>query len=128
MNDPQTAIQTLISESISQRLFARGLNEACRNIEQRQATLCLLANNCDNSEYLKTVEGLCKESSPPVPIIKVDSNEDLGKWAGLCRYDSEGNPKKIVKCSCFLIKSWPKDSEAVSFIKNMLAEAGQLPS
>ena len=35
---------------------------------------------------------------------KVDDNTKLGEWVGLCKIDKEGKPRKVVKCSCVVIK------------------------
>merc|ERR1712110_286023 len=51
--------------------------------DKRQALLCVLAENCDEKEYKKLVQALCQEHQ--IPLIKVDSNQKLGEWAGLCK-------------------------------------------
>ena len=82
--------------------------------------LCLLAKNCTEAAYTRLVEALCTEHSimlmkvrgmPTwVNIIelyiggKVDDNTKLGEWVGLCKIDKEGKPRKVVKCSCVVIK------------------------
>lgn len=99
--DLQTALQQVVQQSVSHRILARGLNEVSRCLEQRKAVCCLLASNCNEQAYVKLIEALCQETN--VPLIKVDDNERLGQWAGLCKIDEEGNPKKVVKCSCAAI-------------------------
>ena len=82
--------------------------------------LCLLAKNCTEAAYTRLVEALPTEHSimlmrvrgvPTwVNIIelytggKVDDNTKLGEWVGLCKIDKEGKPRKVVKCSCVVIK------------------------
>ena len=82
--------------------------------------LCLLAKNCTEAAYTRLVEALCTEHSIMlmkvrgvlvcVNIIelytvgKVDDNTKLGEWVGLCKIDKEGKPRKVVKCSCVVIK------------------------
>lgn len=111
-------IQKVIQEADQQKLLSKGLNEVCRNIEQRKGVLCILAKNCDNEQYKLTVETLCKENG--MPLIFVDDNETLGKWAGLCKLNAEGIPRKIVKCSCLLIKKWGIMNENVEKVKSMI--------
>ena len=36
--------------------------------------------------------------------MQVEDNEELGQWAGLCKIDKDGKPRKVVKCSCVVIK------------------------
>ena len=64
--------------------------------------LCILAENCDEPMYKKLVQGLCNEHQ--IPLIKVDNNKKLGEWAGLCKYDTSGKARKVVGCSCVVIK------------------------
>lgn len=64
--------------------------------------LCILADNCDEPMYKKLVQALCNEHQ--IPLIKVDNNKKLGEWAGLCKIDSAGKARKVVGCSCVVIK------------------------
>lgn len=69
---------------------------------RRQALLCVLADNCDEPMYKNLVQTLCSEHQ--IPLVKVDSNKKLGEWSGLCKIDKTGNSRKIVGCSCAVIK------------------------
>lgn len=114
--DLQGALQQFTQSAVNHRHVARGLNESARALDQRKAVLCLLASNCNESNYTKLIEALCTEHQ--IPLIKVDDNAILGRWVGLCKYDEDGEPKKTVKCSCAVVTSWGPDSEAQTFIKN----------
>lgn len=35
---------------------------------------------------------------------QVDDNKKLGEWVGLCKIDREGKPRKVVGCSCVVVK------------------------
>ncbi|KAG1961051.1 40S ribosomal protein S12 [Pimephales promelas] len=72
------------------------------SFHRRQAHLCVLAANCDEPMYVKLVEALCAEHQ--INLIKVDDNKKLGEWVGLCKIDREGKPRKVVGCSCVVIK------------------------
>merc|ERR1712090_81149 len=82
--------------------LARGLRESVKALDKRQALLCVLANNCDEQMYVKLIEALCAEHS--INLIKVDDNKKLGEWSGLCKIDKEGNARKVVGCSCVVVK------------------------
>merc|ERR1712098_507752 len=71
--------------------LARGLREAAKALDKRQALLCILADNCDEPMYKKLVTALCQEHG--IPLIKVDSNMKLGEWAGLCKIDQDGKAR-----------------------------------
>ena len=34
----------------------------------------------------------------------MDDNKKLGEWVGLCKIDREGKPRKVVGCSCVVVK------------------------
>jgi small subunit ribosomal protein S12e len=52
--------------------------------------------------YIKLVEALCAEHN--IPLIRVPDNKKLGEWVGLCKFDKENKPRKVVKCSCVAVK------------------------
>lgn len=37
-------------------------------------------------------------------FFKVDDNKKLGEWVGLCQIDRDGKPRKVVGCSCVVVK------------------------
>lgn len=37
-------------------------------------------------------------------VSQVDDNKKLGEWAGLCKIDKEGKARKVVGCSCVVVK------------------------
>jgi len=69
---------------------------------RRQALLCVLAENCDEPMYKKLVQALCNEHN--IPLLRVDNNKKLGEWSGLCKIDAQGKPRKVVGCSCVVVK------------------------
>uniref|UniRef100_G3MTU1 40S ribosomal protein S12 n=1 Tax=Amblyomma maculatum TaxID=34609 RepID=G3MTU1_AMBMU len=85
--DVYTALQEVLKMALMHDGLARGLHEAAKALDKRQAHLCVLANNCDEASYVKLVEALCAEHQ--INLIKVDSNKKLGEWAGLCKIDKK---------------------------------------
>ncbi|ODM92993.1 40S ribosomal protein S12 [Orchesella cincta] len=76
----------------------------------RQALMCVLADDCDEAMYKKLVIALCTEHN--IPLLRVDNNKKLGEWAGLCKIDKEGKARKVVRCSCVVVKDYGGDSPA----------------
>ena len=90
--------------------LSRGLRESAKALDKREALLCVLSENCDEPMYKKLVTALCMEHA--IPLIKVDSNMKLGEWVGLCKIDQEGKARKVVKCSCAVVKNWGAETPA----------------
>lgn len=66
--------------------LARGLREASKALDRRQAHMCVLNEACEEEPYKKLVAALCKEHK--IPLIKVPDGKQLGEWAGLCKSSS----------------------------------------
>merc|ERR1711962_926834 len=99
----ETAVQETLKHAQHRDGLSRGLNEAVRALEKRDALICVLAENCDEANYVRLIEALCVEHQ--IPILKIGDNKTLGEWAGLCKIDREGNARKVVGCSCVVVRS-----------------------
>jgi len=64
-----TMIHTVLKEALSVKGLIRGLHQCTKAIESQKALLCMLATNCDDANYTKLVEALCKEHN--IPMLKV---------------------------------------------------------
>merc|ERR1719208_780529 len=91
--DINTAIQEVLKQALIADGLARGLREAAKALDKRQALLCILAENCDEPMYKKLVTALCQEHG--IPLIKVDSNMKLGEWAGLCKIVARARQERL---------------------------------
>ncbi|CBF74761.1 hypothetical protein AN4073.2 [Aspergillus nidulans FGSC A4] len=129
--------------------LARGLREAAKALDRRQAHMCVLNEGCEEEAYKKLVVALCSEHK--IPLIKVPDGKMLGEWVGLCTYleppknnyqrtleelqkftigrmltviyltgqlDREGNARKVVNCSCVVVKDWGEESQERSVLLN----------
>ena len=116
--------------------LARGLREASKALDRRQAHMCVLNEACEEEAYKKLVVALCGEHN--IPLIKVPDGKQLGEWAGLCmlhlfpllhmvdvrltmcpgQIDREGNARKVVNCSCVVVKDWGEESQERSVLLN----------
>ncbi|KAK6139575.1 hypothetical protein DH2020_026685 [Rehmannia glutinosa] len=92
--DIMTALQLVLKKSLAHGGLVRGLHEGAKVIEKHAAQLCVLAEDCNQPDYLKLVKALCADHN--VNLITVPSAKTLGEWAGLCKIDSEGKARKIV--------------------------------
>lgn len=113
--DLMTALQLVLKKSLAHGGLARGLHEGAKVIEKHAAQLCLLAEDCDQAEYVKLVKGLCAEHN--VSLLTVPSAKTLGEWAGLCKIDSEGKARKVVGCSCVVVKDYGEETEGLHVVQ-----------
>ena len=116
--DLNAALQLVLKKALAHDGLARGVNECVKAIERGQGQLCVLAQDCNQPDYVKLVEGLCKEYN--VSLIAVPSNETLGEWAGLCKIDAEGNPRKIVKCSVCVVRDYGEETAGLAVLNEHL--------
>ncbi|CAB3229725.1 unnamed protein product [Arctia plantaginis] len=116
--DVNTALQEVLKTALIHGGLVHGLHEAAKALDKRQAVLCVLAENCDEVSYKKLVQALCNEHQ--IPLVKVDNNKKLGEWAGLCKIDKDGKARKIVGCSCVVIKDFGEETPALDVLKDYL--------
>ncbi|KAK7467400.1 40S ribosomal protein S12, variant 2 [Stygiomarasmius scandens] len=110
----EDALQQVLKNALVHDGLARGLRECAKALDKRQAHLCVLVESCTEAEYLKLIEALCAEHK--IPLIKVQDAKVLGTWAGLCKIDREGNPRKVVGCTCVVVKDYGVESEGLNVI------------
>ena len=72
--------------------LARGLREASKALDRRQAHMCVLNESCEEEAYKKLVIALCSEHK--IPLIKVPDGKQLGEWAGLCEWTISTTPRE----------------------------------
>ncbi|KAF5466848.1 40S ribosomal protein S12-like isoform X1 [Juglans microcarpa x Juglans regia] len=113
--DIMTALQLVLRKSLAHGGLARGLHEGAKVIEKHAAQLCVLAEDCDQPDYVKLVKALCADHN--VNLMTVPNAKSLGEWAGLCKIDSEGKARKVVGCSCVVVKDFGEDHEALHIVR-----------
>ncbi|XP_039725346.1 40S ribosomal protein S12-like [Pteropus medius] len=113
--DVNTALLEVLKTTLIHDGLAHGIHEAAKDLDKCQTHLCVLASNCDEPKYVKLVEALCAEHQ--INLIKVDDNKKLGEWVGLCKIDREEKLRKVVGCSCIVVKDYSKESQAKDVIE-----------
>ena len=82
----EDALKGVLKHALIHDGLARGLREASKALDRRQAHMCVLNESCEEEAYRKLVEALCAEHK--IPLIKVGDGKKLGEWAGLCMFFS----------------------------------------
>jgi small subunit ribosomal protein S12e len=119
--DPETALKIVLKTSLYHDGLARGLHEAVKALDRREAHLCVLASSCNEPAYTKLITALCKEHS--IPLIKVEDGKVLGEWSGLCKYNADGKAVRVVGASCVVVRSWGEETEARQYILEHIKSA-----
>ena len=114
----EAALEHVVRKALAYGGLIRGLHECTKVIEKNAAQLVLLAEDCDQPDYVKLVKALCNDHN--VEIMVVDSAKKLGEWCGLCKIDSEGNARKVVGCSCAVVKDYGEETEGLSILQAYL--------
>ncbi|KAI3891420.1 hypothetical protein MKW98_014153 [Papaver atlanticum] len=113
--DIMTALQLVLKKSLAHDGLSKGLHEGAKVIEKHAAQLCVLAEDCNQVDYVKLVKALCADHN--VSLITVPSAKTLGEWAGLCKIDSEGKARKVVGCSMVVVKDYGEESEGLHIVQ-----------
>lgn len=79
--DIMTALQLVLKKSLAHGGLARGLHEGAKVIEKHAAQLCVVAEDCNQPDYVKLVKALCADHN--VSLISVPAAKTLGEWAGV---------------------------------------------
>merc|ERR1719495_888067 len=64
------AIQEVLKQALIADGLARGLREAAKALDKRQALLCILAENCDEPMYKKLVTALCMDAKQSLALVQ----------------------------------------------------------
>lgn len=116
--DVPSALRHVLRESLYVEGLARGIDESARALDKKKAKMCVLAKDCEDGNYVKLVEALCKEHE--CPLVKVDDKKALGEMAGLCKIDKDGKARKVVQCSCVVVQNFGKDTPARDYLITQL--------
>jgi small subunit ribosomal protein S12e len=114
----EDALRIVIRKSLEVNGLIRGLSEVARSLDRRSAHLCILADDCEDASYKKLVNALCKQNN--IDIVTVKERSKLAEWAGLAKFDAEGNVKKVHKCSSVSIRDFGERTKALDMLLSQL--------
>merc|ERR1719343_859038 len=122
VTDLMTAVRKVLKNALVVDGVIRGLHEVAKHIDAGKAQVVFLAESCNEPAYKKLVQGLCLEKN--VPLIDVPDNKGLGEWAGLCKIDKDGLPRKVVGASCVCITDFGEEGQAYDYMMKHLGKSG----
>ena len=79
----EEALKGVLKNALIHEGLARGIRDAAKTLDRRQAHLCILNESCEEEAYKKLIEALCSEHE--IQLIKISDGKKLGEWAGLCK-------------------------------------------
>merc|ERR1719237_1442736 len=120
VTDLMSAVRRVLKNALVADGVIRGLHEVAKHIDGSKAKVVFLAESCNEAAYKKLVQGLCLEKS--IPLIDVPDNKSLGEWAGLCRIDKDGHPRKVVGASCVCIIEYGEEGAGYEYMMNYLGK------
>merc|ERR1719386_515585 len=121
VTDLNGAVKRVLRNALVVDGVVRGLHEVAKHLDAGKAQVCFLAESCNEPAYKKLVQGLCLEKN--VHLIDVPDNKSLGEWAGLCKIDKDGLPKKVVGASCVAITDFGEEGQAYDYMMNYLGKS-----
>eukprot|EP00397_Hematodinium_sp_SG-2012_P069780 GEMP01122450.1.p1 GENE.GEMP01122450.1~~GEMP01122450.1.p1 ORF type:complete len:137 (+),score=37.61 GEMP01122450.1:64-474(+) len=113
--DLESAVRRTLKHALAVDGLSRGLHEAAKAIEAGNAKCVFLSESCDEPTYKKLVQGLCLERS--LHMVNVPDTKKLGEWAGLCKIDSDGLPRKVVGASCVVVTDFGEENDGLAWLQ-----------
>ena len=115
-----TELPKVIQKSQINDGLVHGLNEVVKALDRKEAQLCLLADNCEESKYKDLVEAFCAQNN--IPLIHVSERNKLGEWLGIFKRDEEGKIRKLRGVSSIAVKDFGESSSALEYVLNYARE------
>lgn len=110
----EDALRAVLKTAIRHDGITRGLRESVKALDRKDAHLCVLAESCDEKEYVRLIEALCREHS--ISLIKVPDGKKLGEWTGLCKIDKNGVPQKVINCSVAVVRDFGEETRELAVL------------
>mmetsp|Transcript_89662 Transcript_89662/g.279052 ORF Transcript_89662/g.279052 Transcript_89662/m.279052 type:complete len:141 (+) Transcript_89662:116-538(+) len=121
VTDLMGAVKGVLKRALTVDGAIRGLHEVAKHIDAGKAQVVFLSESCDEPAYKKLVQGLCVEKN--VPLVDVPDGKSLGEWAGLCKIDKDGLPRKVVRASCVAVTEFGEEGLAYDYLMKHVGKA-----
>ncbi|KAL7722981.1 40S ribosomal protein S12 [Entamoeba marina] len=109
-------VRDILYQARSQCILTKGIRQCLKVIEANKALFCFIASDNDNDKYTNLLNAICQEKG--VKIVKIAEKMQLGEWTAQCKFNQEGEATKIAKCSCAVVGTSLRTSDAFSRLKS----------
>eukprot|EP00918_Siedleckia_nematoides_P037369 GHVU01081013.1.p1 GENE.GHVU01081013.1~~GHVU01081013.1.p1 ORF type:complete len:147 (+),score=44.08 GHVU01081013.1:330-770(+) len=125
VEDLDNAVRVVLKKALANGSLVRGIHETAKALEAKKVQVCFLSSEVDDANYTKLIQALCKANQ--VPCLEAPERKKLGQWAGLCRVDEDGKPRKTVAASVVAVTDYGEPNEGLSFLENHLKTLAETP-
>jgi small subunit ribosomal protein S12e len=128
--DRREAHLCVLSSGCNEPAYTKLITALCSEHNIPLIKVCMALHHCATS--LAVADGAAAPQSSHLIIcdvsfslccVQVEEGKVLGEWVGLCKFNSEGRPVKVVGCSCAVIRSWGEETEARQYILDHVCAA-----
>lgn len=116
----EEAFAQMCDAAVGNGRLVKGLRQVTKSVLGNRAKLILMSQGIDENKMVQLVVGLAKQHG--VPIVKLESHEDLAGLVRISKTDENGNIIKKSRCAVATIEDFGKDTEGQRFI---LSKIGQ---
>jgi small subunit ribosomal protein S12e len=116
--DVEDALRIVVKRSMEANGLIRGLSQVARALDGKTAHLCVLADDCDDAQYVRLIKALCAQNN--IDLLQVAEKSKLAEWAGLVKRDATGAIKKTFKCSSVAIRDFGEKTRALEMLLEQL--------
>ena len=109
--DASSALRTVLQKAIEVNGLVRGFSSVARALDKGVAQLCVLAEDCEEDDYKNLITALARQQK--VDLIRIPERRTLGEYAGLAKYDSDNNIKKVINTSSVAITDFGEGTKAL---------------
>lgn len=116
----ETAFREMCTESRKNGKLVKGFRQITKSLISGRSKLILMSSAIKEEGMKAVIEGLSKQNN--VPILRVNSHQDLAAYVGLVKESENEEKVKILSCAVASIEDFGKKKEASAFL---LAQTGK---
>ncbi|KAI5180442.1 small subunit ribosomal protein S12e [Nematocida sp. AWRm80] len=114
-----TAVSEMCLASIKVGGLIKGFRQVTKSIIGNRSKLLIVAKSINEKDMNAVLSGLAAQYN--VPIVKVDSHEELAEYTRICKVDEAGNIVKKSKCAVVSIENFGKPTEGQKYVLSSIA-------